>query len=310
MLTPAAGSILAEFYERRGFPVYRTSGVFWTPFSKDSRFLMTIPEQVSVDQPDDQLARLLSKKNLVAARYPTMERRGADSGFYVWRKKELSLSDLDRKLRNTVRRAQEQCRLRPLEASELLTQGLTLNLDTMGRQERANPEFGVEANWKRFVAAVYSTPGMSVTGAFVNDELAAYSIECRADNWWYGLYQNSRTSLLKSFANQALDFYSLERASLDPDTLGVLNSPVPLSPNPGLHDYKSKFGYEVSPYRLVIQLHPLLDPLVNSPLARRLLQGVHEVFPQNRRVNQAARFWADTDWAGAPPRKAYSSAQS
>ena len=292
MLTSQTGATMAEFYERRGMPVYRAAGVFWTPFSPGSRFLMTVPEQVSVDRSHDELARILWQKNLVAARYPTLERGGAESGYYVWRKREFSLASLDRKMRNTVRRSQEQCALRPLEAAELLRDGLALNLDTMARQERFNPEFGEETQWRRFVQAVYDTPGMSVTGAFVQDELAAYSIECRADGWWYGLYQNSRSSLFKAFPNQALDFYSLERASQDSGVEGVLNSPLPLTPNPGLHDYKSKFGYEVSPYRLVIQLHPLVEPIANNRISRDLLRQAHHAFPANRRLSQAARFWA------------------
>lgn len=292
MLTPKIGKVMAEFWERRGMPVYQAAGVYWTPFSHGSRFLMSVPEQVSVDHSHDELARILWRKNLVAARYPTMERRGVESGYYVWRKREFALASLDRKLRNTVRRAQEQCALRPLDAADLRKLGLPLNHDTMQRQERFNPEFGEESRWNRFVDSVFATPGMSVTGAFVGDELAAYSIECRADGWWYGMYQNSRTSLLKTFPNQALDFYSLERASQDAGVEGVLNSPLPLSPNPGLHDYKSKFGYEIAPYRLVIQLHPLLDRLPNSSVARQLLRRAHEAMPENRRVLQAARFWA------------------
>ena len=183
---------------------------------------------------------------MLAARYPTMARRGMESGYYIWRRDEtFDLSHLDRKLRNSVRRGLEQCQLRELEPQELRKLGLDLNRETMERQGRFNPEFGEVEQWKRFVEAVSRTEGMSITGAFAEGELAGYSIECRADGWWYALYQNSRSSRLKSFPNHALDYFSIERAAKDIEVQGILNSPFPLSPNPGVHDYKTKFGYQV-----------------------------------------------------------------
>lgn len=302
MLSQKLGETLANFARMRNLPVFQTAGAWWTPFSHGSRFLMTVPEQITVDRDEEEIARLLWSQRMVAARFPTMARRGMESGYYLWsRKEDFDLSHLDRKLRNSVRRGLEQCQLRELEPRELRKLGLDLNRETMERQGRFNPEFGEAAPWERFVAAVERTEGMSITGAFVEDELAGYSIECRADGWWYALYQNSRVSRLKSFPNHALDFFSIDRAAKDPTVQGILNSPFPLSPNPGLHDYKTKFGYQVAPYRLVIQLNPVAEGVVNSAPVRAGLRLAHELMPENRRVQQAARFWGGFHVTPAEP---------
>ena len=302
MLSQNLGQSLAQFAELRGLPVYRAAGAWWTPFDHRSRYLMTVPEQVTVDQDHDEIGQLLWSKRMLAARYPTMSRDGMESGYYLWpRQADFDLSHLDRKLRNSVRRGLEQCTLRELEPADLLEIGLELNRDTMLRQGRANPEFGEAAPWRRFLEAVRQTRGMSIMGAFVGSELAAYSIECRTKGWWYALYQFSRASLLKSFPNHALDYFSLERASRDVDVQGILNSPLALQPNPGLHEYKSKFGYQVSPYRLVIQLNPLGDSLAHSSAARAGLRVALEILPSNRRLQQAARFWGGFSLAGDSP---------
>ena len=292
MLSNQLGQTLANFAELRGLPVFRAAGAWWTPFDHQSRFLMTVPEQITVDQDHHEISRLLWSKRMMAARYPTKVGDGMESGYYLWRKQPFDLNSLDRKLRNSVRRGLEQCQLRELSGDDLFRLGIDLNRETMERQERFNAEFGETAPWRRFVDAVERTPGMSITGAFVGDELAAYSIECRADGWWYALYQNSRAGLLKSFPNHALDYFSLERAAKDAEVQGILNSPFPLSPNPGLHDYKTRFGYEVEPYRLVIQMHPLANSIVKSPPVRAGLRLACDVFPDHRRVVQAGRLWA------------------
>ncbi|MBY0507105.1 MAG: hypothetical protein K2X03_24540 [Bryobacteraceae bacterium] len=292
LLNSQLGQTLANFAQLRGLPVYRAAGAWWTPFSHESRFLMTVPEQITVDQDHEEIGRLLWSQKMVAARYPTRTGEGMESGYYLWKKQAFGLESLDRKLRNSVRRGLEQCQLRELSSSDLFTLGIDLNRETMERQGRYNPEFGEAAPWRRFVEAVERTPGMSITGAFVENTLAGYSIECRADGWWYALYQNSRVGLLKSFPNHALDYYSLERAAGDPEVQGILNSPFPLAPNPGLHDYKTRFGYEVEPYRLVVQMHPLANPLVTSSPVRSSLRLACEAFPENRRVVQAGRIFA------------------
>ncbi len=302
MLTQKPGETLANFARMRGLPVYRAAGAWWTPFRHESRFLMTVPEQITVDRDEEEIARLLWKERMVAARYPTMARRGMESGYYRWPRQEaFDLTHLDRKLRNSVRRGLEQCQLHELEPRELREWGLDLNRETMERQGRFNPEFGEAARWQRFVEAVERTEGMSITGAFVEGELAGYSIECRADGWWYALYQNSRVSRLKSFPNHALDYFSIERAAKDDSVKGILNSPFPLSPNAGLHDYKTKFGYQVAPYRLAIQLNPVAEGLVNSTPVRAGLRLAHEWMPDNRRLQQAARFWGGFHVTSAVP---------
>ena len=298
MLNNQLGQTLANFADLRGLPVFRAAGAWWTPFDHQSRFLMTVPEQITVDQDHGEIASMLWSKRMAAARYPTTTGEGLESGYYLWRKQPFDLSNLDRKLRNSVRRGLEQCQLRELSGDDLFRLGIDLNRETMERQERYNPEFGEAAPWRRFVDAVERTPGMSITGAFVEDTLAAYSIECRADGWWYALYQNSRAGMLKSFPNHALDYFSLTRAAGDAEVKGILNSPFPLSPNPGLHEYKTRFGYQVEPYRLAIQLHPVANPLVTSRPARAGLRWACTAFPENRRILQAARFWAG--WNPAP----------
>jgi len=292
LLSNQTGQTLANFAELRGLPVFRAAGAWWTPFDHQSRFLMTVPEQITVDQDHEEIGRLLWQKRMVAARYPTKVGEGLESGYYLWRKQPFGLESLDRKLRNSVRRGLEQCQLSELSGEDLFRLGIDLNRETMERQERYNPEFGETGPWRRFVHAVQETPGMSITGAFVDNQLAGYSIECRSDGWWYAMYQNSRGGLLKSFPNHALDYFSLERAAADAEAQGILNSPIPLAPNPGLHDYKTRFGYEVEPYRLAVKMHPLADSMVKSAPMRAGLRVACEAFPDNRRVVQAGRFWA------------------
>jgi hypothetical protein len=286
-MKPRIGSVLAEFTARRGYPVYEAAGLYWTPFEPGSRFLMTIPDHVTVDGRADEIDRLLRDRKMFAARYPTANPNGVPGGYYVWRRRPFGLEQLDRKLRNTLRRAFDACRIAELDPTDLKRYGLPLNRDTQQRQGRVNPEFAEPASWARFVDAARATPGMSFTGAFVDGQLAAYSLDCRADGWWYALYQNSSNAHLKSFVNHALDFYGLERASTDEGVAGVLNGTCALGAKEGLHEYKARFGYEVEAYSVAIHLHPWAAPAAGSRWFHKALRAAAALAPGNRRISQA-----------------------
>lgn len=261
------GVRLAELLERRGRRVFEAAGLWWANVDIDSRYFTSLPDQVAIDPSRGEVHELLRRAKGLVVRYPSNQQRGLPCGAYVVQDRGYCLAKLQKRTRNFVRRGLENCVIRPVERAELLVQGLELNLDTMARHGRIRSEFGELKTWARTVEAVYSTPGSECWGAFVDDRLASYVMSCRDSGWEHLLIQMSRTELLKSYPNHAIDYFLIERAMAMPEVEGVCLGSLPLRQGEGLHNYKLRMGYEVMPQGAVVVVHGLLEPLATSSLA-------------------------------------------
>lgn len=266
------GERLAELFERRGRRVYQSGGYWWANVDIDSRYFVSLPDQICVDIRREDVDSLLRRASGVLARYPSQERAGLPCGAYVVQDRAYTLQKLQKRTRNFVRRGLESCDIRQVERPELLEQGLQLNLDTMARHGRMRPEFGDPNTWARTVEAVYESKGSECWGAFVGDVMASYVMSCRDANWEHLLIQMSRTELLKSYPNHAIDYFLIERAMANPEIQGVCLGSLPLREGAGLHNYKLRMGYEVRPQDAVVVVHPLLSPLATSRIAGPLVR--------------------------------------
>ena len=278
---PPPGERLADLLERRGRRVYQTGGYWWANVDINSRYFVSLPDQICVDIRREDVDSLLRRTSGVLARYPSQQRAGLPCGAYVVQDRAYTLLKLQKRTRNFVRRGLESCQVRQVERSDLLEQGLELNLDTMARHGRMRPEFGDPKTWARTVEAVYETRGSECWGAFVGDQMASYVMSCRDASWEHLLIQMSRTELLKSYPNHAIDYFLIERAMANPEIQGVCLGSLPLREGAGLHNYKLRMGYKVMPQDAVLVVHPLLSPLATSRIAGPLAR-------QAKRWNQLA----------------------
>jgi 5-hydroxyisourate hydrolase-like protein (transthyretin family) len=59
---------------------------------------------------------------------------------------------------------------------------------------------------------------------------------------------------------------------------------VPLFAADGLHEYKLRFGYEMAPHYSAIQLHPVLDVMLNQPAARAAVRVARRLRHNNQQL--------------------------
>ena len=173
---------------------------------------------------------------------------------------------------------------------ELLHQGLRCNLDTQARQGRFNPEFGTPRLWERLVRTAFDSPGVSVTGAFIEGQLASYVLQCFDDGWVHKLYQNSRTDLLKHSPNHVLQFRTITAALADPRANAVCSGPKTLLYEDGLHDFKTRMGYQIEPVRVAVQLHPAIARVAASAPVVLALRALQRLRPDDITLQRAAAF--------------------
>jgi len=274
------GAVLARFFELRGRRIVKACGALW--YSAPGRFLMSLPYQTMIDPDPSELTGTIREVRAAGARFPSLRWDGLESGMYVIRRRKYEFASVHVKHRPRVRRGQQSFEIRLAEKSELLEQGCALNLSTMARQDRYDSEFGEPRGWQRLVEAGFACPGVSFPAAFVGSRLAAFMVTCRDGDWLHILHQMSRQEDLPNFPNHVLTYTVTAQALADNAVEAVCYGYVPLFAADGLHEYKLRFGYELVPHRSAIQLHPLLDTVLDGPVARSVLRAARRLRRQDQ----------------------------
>ncbi|MBZ5604347.1 MAG: hypothetical protein LAO79_18755 [Acidobacteriia bacterium] len=274
------GSALARFFELRGRRTIASCGALW--YMVPGRFLMSLPYEAMLDPDPGELRHMIREAGARGARFPSLTWSGLQSGLYLLRRGPYDLSTLHIKHRPRVRRALEHFEVRPAEKSELLAQARALNLSTMARQGRFDPEFADPEQWETFVEAAFACPEMSFPAAFDGDRMAAYMVTCREGGWLHILHQMSRQEDLVNFPNHLLTYAVSKTGAGDPSLEGVCYGCMPLFSADGLHEYKLRFGYQAIPHRSVIQLDPKLDFVLNRRIVRSTVHLARRCFPHNQ----------------------------
>lgn len=276
------GSALARFLELRGRRIVRGCGAVW--YAIPDRFLMSLPYQAMLNPEPAELSRLIRETHTLGVRFPSTEWSGLESGLYVLRRREYEIESVHPKHRRRVRHGLETFHIKPATPDELMTQGLALNLSTMARQGRYDPEFGEKRRWETLVEAAFACSEVSVPAAFVGSRLAAYMITCRDHTWLHILHQMSRQEDLPDFPNHVLTYTVTRQAVGNQSLEAICYGYVPLFAADGLHEYKLRFGYECIPHRSAIQLHPAFGPALNNPVAQMTLRSIRAIHPGNQRL--------------------------
>ena len=284
------GAMLARFAELRGRRVFEGLGVPWV---QDRGAIYTsVPYQGRVGAAPEEIASMLRRERVAGARYPTLNGGGLPNGLYWCNPAGYGLERVDRKYRGQVKKGLEAFEIRRMDPDELSRLGFELNLQTMERQGRFDPEFGDERGWNRLVAAVRGCPGMAATGAFLDGRLSSYIISCRDGAWLHLMYKMTRSEDLTRHSTYALDYWLLREASKDPGIAGVSNGLVGVvaaSNSDGLRRYKTNLGYGVLELEIAVQFHPAFQNLATSALTVGMVKLASRFRPQSRGLAVLAR---------------------
>ena len=276
------GSALAKFLELRGRHIVKGCGTLW--YAAPGRFLMSLPYQSMLNPNPDELSDLILQAGAFGARFPSMKWTGIPSGLYLLHRRPYGVGSLHVKHRPRVRHGQQCFEVKPAEKQQLLDQGLEVSLSTMGRQHRYDPEFAEPKKWEKLVEAAFACPGISFPAAFRGRRLAAFMITCRERNWLHILHQMSRQDDLPDFPNHLLTYTVTAQSLADPSLEVICYGYAPLFAADGLHEYKLRFGYEMAPHRSAIQLHPMLNTVLNRSIVRSAVRLARRCRPGNQRI--------------------------
>jgi len=278
------GKGLATFFEYRGKRIAEAGGVLW--HEAENRMYMSLPYTLMPEVSRGDLDGMLRQVNGIGVRYPSRTLPGLDSGIYVCRERDYSLTNVQSRLRSMVRKGLQRCEVREVAEDVLEREGLALNLDTMERQGRHDIEFADPAQWKRLCQAITRAPKVRAMGSFVDGKLGAYAVVYEEEGWTHILHQNSLVALLEHYPNHALAYTITSGALARPEIQAVSYGLRSIVNTAGLHDFKLRLGFDCDAQNSVCYLHPALAPMLTSGLAVWSLKKLRERRAEDQKLQR------------------------
>jgi hypothetical protein len=270
-----------EYLERIGHCVIKSESGYW--FDAGPRMYESIPPFAQINPSEDEIRYLFRRHHMVGIKYCTDMNImvGKPSFLYVCEDPSYAIDSLGRQTRRKIRQGLKECQVHRIDFECLYTQGMPANQDTLARQKRSDSNFDNPAGWRRFCQAASQVEGALAWGAFVGDQLTAYTFGFVIDDYCILIYQMSRTEIIHLHINQALTYTATREILSLPDIHCVSQGHETIRDLPGLDTYKVRMGYTKRPLRQVVKLHPLAKPVMLSSVGRHSLRRFRRWLPDS-----------------------------
>lgn len=260
----------------------------WVPGARGE--LLRLPMLCTTPPDPAEVRRLLRERGVWIVSYLLAddEAHPANGFAYLCRSHEYVIDDLPGKVRNKIRRGLRTFTIRLCTPDELIDNGYVAEVDTANRHGHAVPD---RKELTSFVERRRDAPFFDLWGAWDGGDLAAWMCVLRIDDWALIEMGRSCTKSLKLAPNNALRYVATRKYMLE-DRLAYFQSGVssiqPESSRLSLHDYKRKMGFEPVPFCRTFVLHPVLAPLMKSPMASWTLEKLSAARPSSLSLQKAA----------------------
>jgi hypothetical protein len=283
---PSIGSLSLDEYasalRENGTPVFgRTSVDFWVRY--ESWGLMRVPTFDTTPPPSGAPGRLLWPGRALVATHllEPDEEHPANAWLYLCRDRDYSADKLAPTVRRNVRRGSRELRIEPVTTDRLVANGFQAFSDT---RSRVGVSDGTREVFTRRFESRGKCRGHVFLGASHEQDLVAFLSLTVVDDWVEIEGCFSSNAALPLRPNDTLmiaaltDYLVTKRCRLVSYGLSSIQA---VSNAAGLHEFKTKVGFEAKPVHRAFIVHPLLRPLVNK-VTQRGLGALLALTPENR----------------------------
>ena len=192
------------------------------------------------------------------------ERHPANAWLYLCTDQAYALEKLGTEMRRNVRLGLKKLTITPLTADQLLVHGAPAFCET---RQRLGLNDGTLEEFRRELAARAGVPELVYLGAWKENQLAAYLSIFEVEDWVEIAGTFSMDALRRYKPNDALIYSALSHYLVERRCRVVsygLSSIQAESNTAGLHQFKTKVGFEAQPVHRAFVLPPLLRPFANG----------------------------------------------
>ena len=265
-----------QFLRLQGRRVHETNQNWWYNAYGQNRIYYAFPPHRLVTPTEAEIASVFAAApSAIAVRYLSpLEGTGRQSFNWVCRA-PYDLEIFSSSERNKLRKGLKSCEIRRITFAELNELGKQANDDTLDR-------LGIESGTLSYGRKMEENPTYECWGAFVENQLAAFLIAQRIEDWFHVQMQRSANEYLKFQSNKALIFSVTRDFLARPGVTTVCYGWEPLYPMESLEKFKLSVGYIKEPVRQRTVFAPRYRWLLNSFTCRVIARAADKLAGNHR----------------------------
>ena len=293
VVPPAPGGTLAEyaaFLRTQGRPVFLPDHGRWVWVPGERGILNRLPLEC-LEPPDEaEVCRAVSNRGVWLCTYQdhATPERPANCLNYVCADPAYDLEHLPSKVRNKVRRGLRSFTIRLCSWDELVAKGSAAYVDTLARYGDLR---GAETSLRAYAEAQRGQSFYDIWGAWLGDQLAAWTTVLKIDDWAMVNVCRSLTESLRLAPNNALRF-AFTRHLLVTEGRALVSSGLSSlradGHEMGIHSYKTSMGFAARPVRRCFAAHPLIRPVLEGRAGAWVLERLARAAPGVATLRKAA----------------------
>src|SRR6266849_546163 len=255
------------------------AGTFWAEYQSGA--MMRMPTFHLAPPTAQEIQQVLWRRRAAIASYllEPDECHPANAWLYLCTDRDYALEKLAPEMRRNVRLGLKKLTISPLTADQLQAHGAPAFCET---RRRLGLDDGTPEEFQRDLTAHASLPELVYLGAWKENQLAAYLSILEVEDWAEIAGTSSMDALRRYKPNDTLIYSALSHYLVERGCRVVSYglSSIQVESNPaGLHQFKTKVGFEARPVHRAFVFHPLLRPFANGLMLRgmntalRFMQG-------------------------------------
>ena len=253
------GDEFAVLHRDLGLKVINTGACNW--IINENKTALSCPPEMVVFPTDEEIT-LVFRQGVRAISFRT-ETEGKNFFEYLYEGATYNLEQFDRKVRNRVKKGLSSCQVMTPDLTDLMTQGLRINQQTIERQARdeqylTNPEL-----WERFITTLYDADDVHVRGAYVDGVLAAYAVFMKVNDQYYVYYPYMDREYAAHCPMNAIYFAFINDRIESEGSIRISAGLSSYIEKKELDRFKTNMLFEMVPCSRVLVISPRIAPLIN-----------------------------------------------
>lgn len=258
---------LTSLYRCLGNRTYERGDNLWI---KVGRFTLIKPPCGKIfDVNREELDDLLQETGALAGSFATSLATGVDSIAYTIQDPNYGIHSVKRQFRQHLKRHENRCEVRQIDWKQLRDEGLSINRDTARQRQDVAASYADPHRWAEFCEVVSQDENLVTIGCLVNGKLAAFSVAWIDGNRCDGLMMHHHSEL-SDFRPSHKVIHGLGRIMIArPDISQVCSGRDMIPRQASIAQFKRSAGFESTPIRVAVVIHPNWRRLLTNPWSRR-----------------------------------------
>jgi hypothetical protein len=228
---------------------------------RDDGVAFSLPS-LEVFYPDVRSFKILFKQGVKLISFKT-NIKIKNSFEYIFAGNDYNIEQFESKIRNQIRKALKSCTYRRPSINDLIETAFLINVKTMQRQKRFVKFLATSERWGKYIKILYNREDVEILGAYVNNELVAYSVFIKILDKYYIYHPFTNLEYSSYCPMNGILFNFINHILKEESDIQISYGLASYSDKPGLDKFKKGMLFTEVPVSRITVMDTFYNIIVN-----------------------------------------------